>query len=165
MLETARKHKGYGHVVYAKDVAILEKCLKQALSELPTLFSSIIQKVKPANVPQEMPGFQEAKDESEISLDLKTVFYPMSIILRFADIAEENTQKRIETCGILCGVDKKDKYIITNILIPDQRGTPDSCTTLDYEAISKYVMSNNLVVLGWIHTHPEYVLKCSDYWL
>ena len=88
--------------------------------------------------------------------ELRSVLYPMNIVKQFVDIAEPNTRNRTETCGILCGSEHDERLYVKNILIPDQKGTPDSCTTLNYEAILNYVMMHDMIVLGWIHTHPEY---------
>ena len=36
--------------------------------------------------------------------DLRSVFIPSSLRERFLKIAEPNTERNLETCGILCGV-------------------------------------------------------------
>ncbi|XP_024887004.1 STAM-binding protein-like A [Temnothorax curvispinosus] len=44
--------------------------------------------------------------------------------------------------------------MVTHLLIPEQTGTPDSCTTHNEEDIFDYQDQHNLITLGWIHTHP-----------
>jgi len=174
MAKIIRKHKCYSHALYHSDITQLENYANQIISELPTLLSQVVKKLTATEIKelQETPQ-GEGKKEAEFALDaivqdenndddddddgLKSVYYPKNLVNQFAEIAEPNTKKHIETCGILCGKLQANKYFVTNILIPEQKGTSDSCTTLDYESISNYVMNNNLIVLGWIHTHPEYV--------
>jgi hypothetical protein len=103
------------------------------------------------------PKPTEASTTQATGSQLRYVYYPMELVMKFAELAEPNTRNRTETCGILCGVEQDGRFFITQIYIPDQTGTPDSCTVLDYEAMSNYVISNNMISLGWIHTHPEYV--------
>ena len=160
MQNIVRKHKAYTCAFYSSDAVLLEKWLQ----ELSTLFPRLISKCQ--NEPMiEQPSLPETKysesEEFELpdadpSSGLRRVLYPKSLVKKFADIAGENTKKRIETCGILCGSEDKGVLYIKNILIPDQKGNSDSCTTLNYEAILKYVMLHDMIVLGWIHTHPEY---------
>lgn len=40
---------------------------------------------------------------------------------------------------------------MTSLLIPNQEGTSDTCTTKDEEAIFEYQDKNGLLTLGWIH--------------
>lgn len=41
--------------------------------------------------------------------------------------------------------------MVTHLLIPEQTGTPDSCTTHNEEDIFDYQDQHNLITLGWIH--------------
>ncbi len=146
---------------------MIEERLKDVVSRLPellrlaTLTSGAATRTADPDEDFDLPEADADAEAQDTNINLKRVLYPMALIKRFADLADENTKRKIETCGILCGSDRDGKLFITNILIPDQRGNSDSCTTLDYEAMSKYVMTNNLIVLGWIHTHPEYVMHDS----
>ena len=98
---------------------------------------------------------------SETMSPLKLVLYPSELISEFVKKSAENTKDSIETCGILCGI-KKAAYLITNIFVPKQKGTCDMCVTLNYEEIQHYVSKWNLLVLGWIHTHPDYTCFLSS---
>ena len=41
-------------------------------------------------------------------------------------------------------------------MIPEQEVTSDTCDMKDEEELFKYVDGEDLMVLGWIHTHPMY---------
>ena len=86
--------------------------------------------------------------------DLRSVFIPATLRERFVKLAEPNTKRNLETCGILCGVLRNNAFIITYLLIPPQTATSDSCTTTDEESLFEFQDKHNLLTLGWIHTHP-----------
>lgn len=82
---------------------------------------------------------------------------PFDLPSTFSSIARTNTAKGIETCGILLGFQQStDSFLITSLLIPDQTGTHDTCETIGSaeERILSHALTNELVCLGWIHTHP-----------
>jgi hypothetical protein len=87
---------------------------------------------------------------------LKQVLYPKELIDGFVSFAAPNTRKHIETCGLLCGVQSSTMYMISQVVIPPQTGTADTCAMFQYDKIAKYAHGNKLLVLGWIHTHPDY---------
>lgn len=49
----------------------------------------------------------------------------------------------------------QNRLFITHIIIPKQHGTPDSCNTRNEEEIFDVQDQQNLITLGWIHTHPS----------
>ncbi|OTF70655.1 hypothetical protein BLA29_001060 [Euroglyphus maynei] len=86
---------------------------------------------------------------------LRSMIVPFQILTKkFIKIAQSNTDRNIETCGILCGQLKHDSFTITHILIPKQTGTPDSCTSINEEELLIQQEQHNLITMGWIHTHP-----------
>ncbi|KAG1662778.1 STAM-binding protein-like A [Nymphon striatum] len=86
---------------------------------------------------------------------LRDVIVPSGLISSFSRLAQPNTDKNIETCGILAGRLIQGKFNVTHLLIPKQRGTPDSCTTENEEDLFEYQDKYDLITLGWIHTHPS----------
>ncbi|CDS10782.1 hypothetical protein LRAMOSA11268 [Lichtheimia ramosa] len=86
---------------------------------------------------------------------LRTLYVPTGIQEQFLRIARINTDKNIETCGILCGSLKNNTLTITTLIIPKQSGTPDTCTTENEEEVFEYQDTHDLLTLGWIHTHPS----------
>ncbi len=85
---------------------------------------------------------------------LRTVFLPPSLRERFLSIAAPNTRANLETCGILCGTLISNALFISRLVIPEQESTSDTCETVNESALFDYCDSEDLMVLGWIHTHP-----------
>jgi STAM-binding protein len=50
------------------------------------------------------------------------VICPLEILTEFRARAKPNTDKLIETCGILAGIERNGQLIITTLLIPKQEG-------------------------------------------
>ena len=85
---------------------------------------------------------------------IRSVFLPSSLRTMFLDIASKNTRAGLEMCGILCGTPVNNALFVRCLLIPDQKCTSDTCETENEGAIFDYCASEDLLVLGWIHTHP-----------
>ncbi|KAH3679851.1 hypothetical protein WICMUC_000594 [Wickerhamomyces mucosus] len=85
---------------------------------------------------------------------LKKVFVPHELEKEFLEIARTNTEKKLETCGILCGKLSLNAFFVTTLLIPEQESTENTCQTTEEEVMFDYIDKNDLFVLGWIHTHP-----------
>ncbi|KAL5019088.1 hypothetical protein ScPMuIL_004810 [Solemya velum] len=86
---------------------------------------------------------------------LKTVIVPSDLMHHFLVLAQPNTSRNVETCGILAGKLAQNTFHITHVLIPKQSGTSDTCSTENEEDIFDYQDNHNLITLGWIHTHPS----------
>ena len=52
---------------------------------------------------------------------------------------------------------------ITHLIVPKQRGTPDSCDTENEEELFDVQDKYDLITLGWIHvsTHHGYIYSCN----
>ena len=85
---------------------------------------------------------------------LRTIFLPPDLRHRFLSIASSNTRANLETCGILCGTLISNALFISKLVIPDQESTSDTCETVNESDLFDYVDGEDLMVLGWIHTHP-----------
>lgn len=92
---------------------------------------------------------------SLIEGELRPVIVPSATMERFLKLAQSNTAKNIETCGILAGKLASNRLVITHVIIPKQNGNSDSCTASNEEDIFNYQDQHNLITLGWIHTHPS----------
>ena len=55
---------------------------------------------------------------------------------------------------MLGGILKSNALFITRLIIPEQTSTSDTCETLNEEELFDYCDKEELMVLGWIHTHP-----------
>ena len=85
---------------------------------------------------------------------LRTIFLPPDLRHRFLSIALPNTRANLETCGVLCGTLISNALFISRLVIPDQASTSDTCETVNEDVLFDYVDGEDLMVLGWIHTHP-----------
>ncbi|KAL8706833.1 MAG: hypothetical protein Q9201_000172 [Fulgogasparrea decipioides] len=85
---------------------------------------------------------------------LRTIFLPPSLRHRFLSIAAPNTRANLETCGILCGTLISNALFISKLVIPEQESTSDTCEMMNESDFFDFVDGEDLMVLGWIHTHP-----------
>lgn len=85
---------------------------------------------------------------------LRTIFLPPTLRHSFLSLAKENTRANLETCGVLCGTLISNALFISKLVIPDQESTSDTCETVNEGELFDYVDGEDLMVLGWIHTHP-----------
>ena len=85
---------------------------------------------------------------------LRTIFLPPDLRHRFLSVALPNTSANLETCGILCGTLVSNALFVSKLVIPDQESTSDTCETINESQLFDYVDGEDLMVLGWIHTHP-----------
>ncbi|KAI8966304.1 hypothetical protein F5Y11DRAFT_343693 [Daldinia sp. FL1419] len=121
--------------------------------ELPSL---------PPKVREESPGPQKEQQRLtfkpaaylENGEPLRSVFLPSQLRSKFLSIAADNTRRGLEMCGILCGTAVKNALFVRCLLIPEQTSTSDTCETENENTMLEFCMNNDLLILGWIHTHP-----------
>ncbi|XP_056386065.1 AMSH-like protease [Hyla sarda] len=92
--------------------------------------------------------------QNEIVEGLRIVVLPKDLSQKFLQLAEANTSRGIETCGILCGKLTHDEFTITHVIVPKQSAGPDYCDMENVEELFNVQDQHNLLTLGWIHTHP-----------
>ncbi|XP_051540505.1 STAM-binding protein-like A isoform X1 [Myxocyprinus asiaticus] len=85
---------------------------------------------------------------------LRQLFVPAELCQKFLKLADANTARAVETCGILCGKLMKNAFTVTHVIVPKQSGGPDYCDTENEEELFLIQDQNDLITLGWIHTHP-----------
>ncbi|KAL2760976.1 hypothetical protein ACRALDRAFT_1038074 [Sodiomyces alcalophilus JCM 7366] len=85
---------------------------------------------------------------------IRPVFIPTRLKEEFLKIASENTRKGLEMCGMLCGRPINNALFVSCLLIPEQKCTPDTCETENESGMLEYCINEDLLMLGWIHTHP-----------
>lgn len=91
-----------------------------------------------------------ARSSSPLQLHIST-----AMMENFMRLAKSNTNKNLETCGILAGSLKDRKFFVTTLIIPKQESTSDSCQATNEEEIFDVQDKRSLFPLGWIHTHPS----------
>ncbi|EEF28683.1 amsh, putative [Ricinus communis] len=89
------------------------------------------------------------RSESPLQLHIST-----TMMENFMKLAKANTDRNLETCGVLAGSLKNRKFYVTALIIPKQESTSDSCQTTNEEEIFEVQDKRSLFPLGWIHTHP-----------
>lgn len=85
---------------------------------------------------------------------LRPVFLPRDLRHSFLKKASRNTERGLEMCGLLCGVLINNALFINHLLIPDQKCTANTCDTESEEDIWKFCDDKDVIIIGWIHTHP-----------
>ncbi|XP_014318022.1 AMSH-like protease isoform X2 [Myotis lucifugus] len=85
---------------------------------------------------------------------LRCVVLSRDLCHKFLLLAESNTVRGIETCGILCGKLTHNEFTITHIIVPKQSAGPDYCDVENVEELFSVQDQHGLLTLGWIHTHP-----------
>nr|XP_045014056.1 AMSH-like protease isoform X2 [Jaculus jaculus]XP_045014062.1 AMSH-like protease isoform X2 [Jaculus jaculus]XP_045014069.1 AMSH-like protease isoform X2 [Jaculus jaculus]XP_045014075.1 AMSH-like protease isoform X2 [Jaculus jaculus] len=85
---------------------------------------------------------------------LRCVVFSRDLCHKFLLLAESNTVRGIETCGILCGKLTHNEFTITHVVVPKQSAGPDYCDVANVEELFSIQDQHDLLTLGWIHTHP-----------
>ncbi|XP_050571745.1 STAM-binding protein isoform X1 [Cygnus atratus] len=110
---------------------------------------------KPPVVDRSLKPSALGNTENIASMDaLRQVIVPRELCQKFLQLADANTVRGVETCGILCGKLMRNEFTITHVIIPKQYGGPDYCNTENEEELFLIQDQHGLVTLGWIHTHP-----------
>ncbi|XP_068167021.1 STAM-binding protein-like A [Antennarius striatus] len=101
------------------------------------------------------PGSTLSPGNNNTMVDaLRQLAVPAELCHSFLRLAEANTSRAVETCGILCGKLTRNAFTVTHVIIPKQCGGPDYCDTENEEELFLIQDQYDLITLGWIHTHP-----------
>ncbi|NWX20650.1 STABP protein, partial [Aegotheles bennettii] len=110
---------------------------------------------KPPVVDRSLKPSALGSTDNNTSMDvLRQVIVPRELCQKFLQLADANTVRGVETCGILCGKLMRNEFTITHVIVPKQHGGPDYCNTENEEELFVIQDQHGLVTLGWIHTHP-----------
>ncbi|KAL2024866.1 hypothetical protein VTK56DRAFT_3565 [Thermocarpiscus australiensis] len=85
---------------------------------------------------------------------IRPVFLPSNLRHKFLEIAADNTRRGLETCGMLCGTPINNALFISHLVIPEQKSTSDTCETENESGMLDFCIEKDLIIIGWIHTHP-----------
>ena len=58
---------------------------------------------------------------------------------------------KLHTCSLYFSYTRVHYISVTHVILPQQRGTPDSCQTLAEEQLFEYQDKLDLITVGWIH--------------
>jgi STAM-binding protein len=106
---------------------------------------------------------------------LRQLLLPEQLIATFLQLAHSNTvtgERGLETCAVLGGTlvpgrgggggggGGRSGYMpralaVTHLIVPKQRGLPDSTEMLAEDELIEAYTTNDVIQLGWIHTHPS----------
>ncbi|XP_020573473.1 AMSH-like ubiquitin thioesterase 3 isoform X2 [Phalaenopsis equestris] len=123
---------------------------------IPPVFAQVQSEpysLSPSKVADPRPGLPKLSQEGD-STTYQKLHVPVQMLECFLKLAERNTTKNLETCGVLAGLLKNSTFVVTTLIIPKQESTSDSCQTTDEEEIFNVQDERSLFPLGWIHTHP-----------
>ncbi|KCV70912.1 hypothetical protein H696_01858 [Fonticula alba] len=100
------------------------------------------------------------------------VTLPEDLIRQFEAFSQAQLSAGIESCAVLAlpasalpapGSNHGGPPLrVTHMIFPEQEGTQDQCVTLNELSLFEYVSSQDLVVCGWIHSHPSQPLMLSS---
>ncbi|KAF7644388.1 hypothetical protein LDENG_00222790 [Lucifuga dentata] len=105
-------------------------------------------------VPISRPSATLAAIHTQRVESLRQVVIPRDLTYRFLLLADSNTARGIETCGVLCGRLTQNEFLLTHVVVPKQSAGPDFCDMENVEELFSFQDQQNLLTLGWIHTHP-----------
>ncbi|ORY68262.1 uncharacterized protein BCR38DRAFT_422604 [Pseudomassariella vexata] len=125
----------------------------QGPPELPPKISEAPAAPSPPSESLQRPTFRAAA-YLENGEPIRSVFLPAQLRSEFMALAADHTRRGVEMCGLLCGTAVNNALFIRCLLIPEQKCTPDTCEMENESAMFDYCMSEDLLMLGWIHTHP-----------
>ncbi|XP_058076999.1 AMSH-like ubiquitin thioesterase 3 isoform X5 [Magnolia sinica] len=112
--------------------------------------------ISPSKVADPRPGpSRPSLDGIQDSNAYQHLYIPPKMMEDFLRMAQTNTAKNLETCGVLAGSLKNRKFFVTTLIIPKQESTSDTCQTMNEEEIFDIQDKLSLFPLGWIHTHPS----------
>ncbi|KAF5192156.1 Amsh-like ubiquitin thioesterase [Thalictrum thalictroides] len=112
--------------------------------------------VSPSKVADPRPGPAKLSQEGPADANsYQQLHIPVKMMEDFLRLAQTNTKKNLETCGVLAGSLRNRVFYITTLIIPKQESTSDSCQTMNEEEIFEFQDRRSLFPLGWIHTHPS----------
>jgi STAM-binding protein len=106
-----------------------------------------------ANVPQIDRNLKPKPHTN--NYNFRTIIVPADLTPKFLDLAQSNTTRNVETCGILAGKLNQNVFTLSHCIIPKQSGSSDTCTTEQEHELFDTIDELNLITLGWIHTHPS----------
>ncbi|RZC84618.1 hypothetical protein C5167_047400, partial [Papaver somniferum] len=89
--------------------------------------------------------------------------WPANMMEGFLRLAQENTKKNLETCGVLAGKMENKVFHITTLIIPKQEATSDSCSAMNEEELFEFQDKLSIFPLGWIHVSGKNHLSIQDH--
>ncbi|XP_040374121.1 AMSH-like ubiquitin thioesterase 2 isoform X4 [Rosa chinensis] len=94
---------------------------------------------------------EQSCDQSTSSSVLRDVHISARLMEDFLQLAKDNTEKDLETCGTLGAFLKNETFYVTTLIIPKQESTSNSCQATNDEEVFAIQNEQSLFPVGWIH--------------
>ena len=93
----------------------------------------------------------------ELSRNMVTDLHiPSDLVRKFEMLSKSNTERGVETGGIIAGKHMDNYFQVTHLIIPQQTAASDRWEVQDERQITNVFTYNpDLIMLGLIHTHPR----------
>lgn len=154
--ESYAKHVTNTNSIAALQPPSLPPKLSKAEHNLPPRPEKTTDRQTPRRTSTPEPSYMFAPTAYlENGTPLRTVFLPPTLRTTFLRLAYKNTLANLETCGFLAGTLIANAFFISRLIVPSQTATSDTCEMTNESELFDYVDSEDLMVLGWIHTHPS----------
>ncbi|KAL6850094.1 hypothetical protein ACP4OV_020721 [Aristida adscensionis] len=115
----------------------------------PPVLAEVQRPISPSSVADPAPGICTPE-----TVGYQNLHVPVKLMEGFLRVAEANTKRGLETCGVLAGTLKKRTFYVTTLIIPKQKSTSNTCEATNEEELFEVQDNGSLFTLGWIHTHP-----------
>ncbi|CAO2173770.1 unnamed protein product [Urochloa humidicola] len=115
----------------------------------PPVLAEVQRPISPSSVADPTPGLPTSGTSR-----FQNLHVPIKLMECFLRVAESNTKRSLETCGVLAGTLKKRTFHVTTLIIPKQKSTSNTCEATNEEELFEVQDMGSLFTLGWIHTHP-----------
>ncbi|KAE8717771.1 AMSH-like ubiquitin thioesterase 3 [Hibiscus syriacus] len=104
--------------------------------------------IHPSKVADPRPGpAKSSQDGLPNSSSYQHLHVPVQMMEDFLRLARANTEKNLETCGVLAGSLRNRVFHITTLIIPKQESTSDSCSTLNEEEIFEIMLPEAIAIV------------------
>lgn len=100
-------------------------------------------------------GESQSSNQPTSSRVLRDIHISARLMEDFLQLAKENTEKDLETCGTLGAFLKNETFYVTTLIVPKQESTSNSCQATNDEEVFAIQNEQSLFPVGWIHTHPS----------
>ncbi|XP_071704162.1 AMSH-like ubiquitin thioesterase 3 [Rutidosis leptorrhynchoides] len=96
--------------------------------------------ISPSRVADPRPGPVSFQDDAPTSINYHHLHIPVKIMQDFLRLANTNTKRNLETCGVLAGSLKNRNFQITTLIIPKQESNSDSVRIYNHTALNYLIL-------------------------